>query len=203
MMPDTITPKLIALLAFLIPFSAHTQSLRFSDNLRYNEYYSTTIETQNGAVYTLIDLSVLDIQAASQPASSTPESMYFFWVRRLSDTGAVTYPLFFREIASIEFQGSQNGQQESLVPEFTEVSLTLIDGARQRVHIKTDCFLGGIDEDYNSYVLLWLAHDSITRLEFLHNGSPTTCSQCHAVYYDHRLRQCRFDDTPLIPVEEP
>jgi len=211
MTPGAVIPKLIltALLAALIPYAAGSQSLRFSDNLSYNEYYSASVETQDGEVYTLIDMSVFDIQAAGQPAAS--ESMYFFWVRRLSDSGAVTYPLFFREIASIEFQGPygvslpapDRGQEENPVPAFTKGALTLIDGTRQTVHIKTDGFLGGIDENDDGYVLLWLAHDSISRIDFLHNGSPTQCSQCQAIYYDHRLGQCRFDNTPLIPVEEP
>ena len=95
---------------------------------------------------------------------------------------------------------------EPSVPSFTPAVLTLTDvdeatgdNVRQTVYVKTDGFLGGIDEEFGTYGLLWLRHDGVERLEFHHDGTYVRCPLCGSIFFDDRNGTCPFDGTPLVP----
>ena len=97
-------------------------------------------------------------------------------------------------------------QLEPSVPSFTPAVLTLTDvdpttgdNVRQTVYVKTDGFIGGIDEDFGTYGLLWLRHDGVERLEFNHDGTYVRCPLCGSIFFDDRNETCPFDGTPLVP----
>ena len=91
------------------------------------------------------------------------------------------------------------GEAEPPVPSFAPAQLTLTDGTEQSVYVKTDGFLGGIDEEFGTYAMLWLRQDGVERLEFLHEGSYARCPECGAIFFDDRAGACPFDGTPLVP----
>ncbi len=160
---------------------------------------------------------------------------YFFWIRRMGEKGAVTYPLPFRRIREIRYLGPREEKGEKAtakgsltlgdetmdvrvrisenrlsgwigdfppgIPSFVPVHLVLTDDSEQRVFLKTDDFLGGIDEEFGTYALLWLKSDGILGLEFLHDGTYSRCPECGAVFYNSELEACPFDGTELVPSE--
>ena len=125
---------------------------------------------------------------------------YFFWVRRGGEAGTVTYPLAFRKIIDIEFTG-EYGED---APHFTPATITLSDESEIEVQIKSDGYLGGIDEAFGTYAMAWMAHRGVTRIDFLHDGTYKRCPFCGALYYDSELEVCPFDGTALVPqIPEP
>ena len=228
--------------AFVPPAGA--QSLRFADGLTYNDFFTVTVHFEDGDEFTLFDAAALDGDSLPWPdaegnlgdrrgAGPADEMKYFFWIRRMGDTGALTYPLPFRRIREIRFTGPSGGiggdavREGSLtvgdetrevkvrvsgdrfsgwigdfppdVPSFVPVDLVLSDGTEQKVMLKTDGFLGGIDEEFGTYALLWLKSDGILGLEFLHDGTYSRCPECGAVFYDEDAGACPFDGTELVP----
>ena len=98
------------------------------------------------------------------------------------------------------------GELEPPVPSFTPALLTLTDvdeatgeNVRQTVYVQTDGFLGGIDEEFGTYGLLWLQHDGVERLEFRQDGTYERCPLCGSIFFDDRHETCPFDGTPLVP----
>ena len=73
------------------------------------------------------------------------------------------------------------------------------ENVRQTVYVQTDGFLGGIDEEFGTYGLLWLHHDGVERLEFRHDGTYERCPLCGSIFFDDRHETCPFDGTPLVP----
>jgi hypothetical protein len=243
----TTKSVLFILLAALSPFAAFGQAVTtvtFADGLKYNDFYAVSIEFQDEEPFTIFDAASLEGEVppwpgqegafGALPGSNPGKDMkYFFWIRRLGTTGAITYPLAFSKIASIEFLGAYGGTlsdppqdarlvigedkqevkvlirgsrfsgwiglKEPPVPSFTPAKLTLTDGSVQDVQVKSDGFLGGIDEEFGTYALLWLAHDGISKLVFNHSGTFARCPECGAIYYDGRNPVCRFDGAQLTP----
>ncbi len=239
------------LFAVVLVEPAFSQTLEFADGLKYNEFYAVTVYHSNGESFTLFDTASFEGEGApwpdtqgnfaALPGSNPGENMkYFFWVRRVGATGAITYPLSFRKILEIDFTGLYGGtvdnppvkgqlsiaeessdvsvqvyrvaapkrfsgwfgEKEPPVPSFTPARLTLSDGSEQNVLIKTDGFLGGIDDEFGTYAMLWLQHDGIEKLVFNHNGSYARCPECGAVFYDNLFDFCPFDGANLIPPRE-
>ncbi len=244
---------LIILLVLIIGGPAFSQGLEFADGLRYNDFYAVTVYHSDGESFSLFDAASFEGEIppwpdnegnfGAVPGSNPGEGMkYFFWVRRIGPTGAITYPLSFRKILEIEFTGPYGGtvsdlpQQAELIieekprevsvrvsgsktgnperfsgwfgireppiPSFTPARLTLSDGSIQNVFIKTDGFLGGIDEEFGTYAMLWIQHDEIEKLVFEHNGSFARCPECGSVFYDNLFDICPFDGADLIPPRE-
>ena len=240
---------LLFVVVLVVP--AFSQALEFADGLKYNEFYAVTVYHSNGESFTLFDAASFEGEGlpwpdkqgnfAAVPGSNPGEGMkYFFWVRRVGATGAITYPLSFRKILEIDFTGPYGGtvadppvkgqlsiagessdvslrvygeaapkrfsgwfgEKDPPVPSFTPARLTLSDGSEQSVLIKTDGFLGGIDEEFGTYAMLWLQHDGIEKLVFNHNGSYARCPECGAVFYDNLFDVCPFDGADLIPQRE-
>lgn len=94
---------------------------------------------------------------------------------------------------------------EPTVPSFTPAILVLTNddetagNEEQFVYVKTDGFLGGIDEEFGTYAMLWLRHDGVDRLEFHHDGTYERCPVCGAVFFDDRHDSCPFDQALLVP----
>ncbi len=235
--------------AFIGP--AFSQGIEFADGLVYNNFYAVTVHHSDGENYTIFDAASFEGEVppwpdnegnfGAGPGSNPGNGMkYFFWVRRIGDTGAITYPLAFSKILEINFNGPYGGtvtdlpqegvltvddeeqivsvllkggggperfsgwfgNQEPPIPSFTPAAITLTDGTEQEVFIKTDGFLGGIDEEFGTYAMLWMQHDAIQRLVFKHNGSYARCPECGAIFYDGRNEICPFDGETLIPPRE-
>lgn len=250
-------PKRIPLLLVVLVLAGalspalSAQGIEFADGLSYNNFYAVNVQHSDGETYTIFDAASFEGEVPPWPDNegnfgalpgSNPgaEMKYFFWVRRIGDTGAVTYPLSFSKIQEIRFTGLfggtvsnlpqealliQNdeeqpvtvysrsgaesrrfsgwfGSREPPIPSFTPAEITLTDGTVQNVFVKTDGFLGGIDEEFGTYAMLWIQHDSIERLVFNHNGSYARCPECGAIFYDNRYEQCPFDGETLIPPRE-
>ena len=258
MTPAAYSRKAVLILLILIPLhsgvSLFSQGLEFADGLKYNDFFAVTVYSPGGEPFTLFDAASFEGENppwpdakgnfGENPGSGPEEEMkYFFWVRRLGPTGAITYPLSFRKILEIDFSGPGGGtvdnpavsgeltigedssdvsvhilssegedgeliqkrftgwfgKKEPVIPSFTPARLTLSDGSVQEVFIKTDGFLGGIDEEFGTYAMLWLQHDGIEKLVFNHNGSYARCPECGAIFYDNQYTQCPFDGALLIP----
>jgi hypothetical protein len=239
---------------------AYSQGLEFADGLKYNDFYAVTVYHSGGESFTLFDAASFEGENppwpdnkgdfGKGPGSDPGEEMkYFFWIRRIGTTGAITYPLSFRKILEIDFSGPYGGtvarpavqgqltigdessdvsvliggesregneipgsgrfsgwfgKKEPAVPSFTPAKITLSDGSEQDVLVKTDGFLGGIDEEFGTYAMLWLQHDDVEKLVFNHNGSYARCPECGAIFYDNRYEQCPFDGADLVsPRERP
>ena len=96
-------------------------------------------------------------------------------------------------------------EPEPSVPFYTPAVLVLTstdeegNNLEQRVYVKTDGFLGGIDEEFGTYAMLWLRHDGVDRLEFHHDGRYVRCPLCGSIFFDDRHEVCPFDGTELIP----
>lgn len=246
-------PKTVLILSIILgavfSTTAFTQGIEFADGLFYNDFYAVTVHLSGGESFTLFDAASYEGEAppwpgnegnfGAVPGSNPGEEMkYFFWVRRIGDTGAITYPLSFSKILEIEFTGPHGGTvsvlpqegeliigeeerkvsvlvsdesdrftgwfgfREPHIPSFTPAKLTLTDGTEQDVFVKTDGFLGGIDEEFGTYAMLWIRHDGIERLVFEHNGSYARCPECGAIFFDGRQSICPFDGETLIPPRE-
>jgi len=227
--------------------SLPAQALEFADGLVYNDFYAVAVSTAEGDSFTLFDAASFEGDTGPYPDSqgyfgSLPGSApgegfkYFFWVRRVGPTGAITYPLSFRKIRRIDFTGPYGGTPaeppdeavlsldgaespvtvrleerrfsgwfgriEPPVPSYSPAQLELTDGTVLNVYLKTDGFLGGIDEDFGTYAMLWLRHDGIEQLVFQHDGTYARCPECGAIFYDERTNICPFDKTELIPSVE-
>jgi len=256
MTPGAQSPKAFLILMIILGLftisQASSQGLEFADGLNYNDFYAVTIYYSGGESFTLFDAASFEGEVppwpgqegdfGAVPGSSPGEEMkYFFWIRRVGDTGAITYPLSFRKIFEIDFSGpfggsvsdplvggqlTLNGEtsdvrlrikdidgrfsgwfgspddKEPSIPSFTPAKLTLSDGSEQDVFIKTDGFLGGIDEDFGTYAMIWIQHDGIEKLVFNHNGSYARCPECGAIFYDDQFEACPFDGAVLIPPRE-
>lgn len=234
-------------LAVLPALFSSAQDLVFADGLVYNDFYAVAVTTTAGDTFTLFDAASFEGDAAPYPDSkgnfgflpgSSPGEgfKYFFWVRRVGPTGAITYPLSFRKIRKIDFAGPYGGtvseppedavlsvegrdtpvtlrlqdgrfsgwfgSSEPPVPAYTPARLELTDGNVQQVYLKTDGFLGGIDEEFGTYAMLWLRHDGVEQLVFQHDGTYARCPECGAIFYDNRTEFCPFDKTKLIPSVE-
>lgn len=248
---------MFVLISVVLVVPVFSQELEFADGLKYNEFYAVTVYHSDGESFTLFDAASFEGEGspwpdnqgnfADLPGSNPGKDMkYFFWVRRIGATGAITYPLSFRKILQIDFTGPFGGtvsdtpvsgqltiagessdvsvriissgdgaedaaprrfsgwfgKKEPPVPSFTPARLTLSDGTEQNVLIKTDGFLGGIDEEFGTYAMLWIQHDGIEKLVFNHNGSYARCPECGAVFYDNLFDVCPFDGADLIPQRE-
>lgn len=241
----------VLVLAGALSSGISAQGIEFADGLSYNDFYAVTVHHADGGSYTIFDAASFEGEVPPWPDNegnfgavpgSNPgaEMKYFFWVRRIGDTGAVTYPLSFRKIQEIRFTGLfggtvsnlpqqaqliRNGEEQTVtiatpgtagtqrftgwygtrqppIPSFTPAEITLTDGTVQDVFVKSDGFLGGIDEEFGTYAMLWIQHDSIERLVFEHNGSYARCPECGAIFFDNRYGQCPFDGEFLIPPRE-
>ncbi|MCG8452995.1 MAG: hypothetical protein MI717_07435 [Spirochaetales bacterium] len=223
------------------------QTLQFPDGLEFNDFFALEAKMADGEQYRLFDVSIYEGEEALWPnengdfgtlrGSAPPEGRkYFFWVRRGGSQGAITYPLSFRRIAQVEFQGVFGGRelddfQEGVLsfggesrdvrfrasedsfegsfasstpplPGYRPARLTLTDGTTQDVFLKSDGFLGGLDEEFGTYSLLWLRHDGVQQLKFQHSGVYSRCPECGAIFYDSERDVCPFDGTPLEQAEQ-
>lgn len=88
------------------------------------------------------------------------------------------------------------------IPGFTQAILKLTDGSEAEVFVKTDGFLGGIDESFGTYAMLIMEYGTIEKLIFNHNGTYARCPECGAIFYNDRSDICPFDGTELIPARE-
>ena len=245
-----------AALMFITVFSAgavlpvYPGSLKFADNLVYNDYFAVNVFFQDGSSCSLFDAAAFEGDSMPWPdskgfyssgtaAGAEEERLkpdknmkYFFWIRRKGTGGAVTYPLGFNKIKSIDFLGRYGGTPDNPVvsgvleldgkkkdvavqlngsgfsgsfgavklpvPFYTPAELTLVSGEKYKIYIKSDGFLGGIDQEFGTYAMLWLQFDGIKRIEFLHDGTFRRCPECGAVFYDDQLAECPFDGSKLI-----
>ena len=87
------------------------------------------------------------------------------------------------------------------VPRFSKVFITLVDGKRQVAWIKTDGYLGGIDEESGTYAVMWLAQDGIQAITFDHDGRYARCPEDGAIFYAEDYNVCPFDGTELVVAE--
>ncbi len=233
----------LAVFLGMLALPAGARELSFADGLVYNDFYAVRVHTAAGESFTLFDAASYPGDAPPWPGETGTERgrpgaprdktmFYFFWIRRMGDAGAVTYPVEFRKIREIRFAGPFGGEvdnppvngtlridkdemdvrlrmegprfsgwtgagKEPAIPGYTPSVITFTDGKTQSVYLKTDGFLGGIDEEFGSYAMLWLRHDGVDKLEFLHNGTYARCPECGAVYFDERLEDCPFDKARL------
>lgn len=241
----------LLILAGILCSGIFAQGIEFADGLSYNNFYAVTVYHSDGGSYSIFDAASFEGEVPPWPNNegnfgalpgSNPgaEMKYFFWVRRIGDTGAVTYPLSFSKIQEIRFTGLYGGTVSNLpqeavitidnedqtamlyssagansqrfsgwfgnlqpsIPSFKAAEITLTDGTKQNVFVKSDGFLGGIDEEFGTYAMLWIQHDSIERLVFNHSGSYARCPECGAIFFDNRHEQCPFDGETLIPPRE-
>ena len=187
------------------------------------------------------------VAAESPPVASAntgvpppTNAKYFFWVRRIGELGAITYPLSFSKIKELEFTDPYGGRvsnpmqeaqlsigentkdawvyifgqegpgrfrgyfgiKEPPIPSFTPARITLSNNEVQAVFVKTDGFLGGIDEEFGTYGLYRLQNDEVEKIVFEHNGSFARCPECGAIFYDDRNSICPFDGATLVPSRE-
>ncbi len=234
---------IILCLAVLPAVTAMARNVRFADGLVYNPFYAVRVYTADGTSFTLVDAAAWPGDAPPWPSEtgnvngrpgkpSDKTMFYFFWIRRIGNTGAVTYPLSFDKISEIQLTGpfeestdkpqiegrltvdeeefdvylhmngarfsGWKGSRQPAVPGYTPALVTFTDGTKQKVYLKTDGFLGGIDQEFGSYAMLWLRHDGIEKLEFLNSGTYVRCPQCGTVYYDKRAKTCPFDGADLV-----
>jgi len=260
-------PALVLLM--LISLSALSQNLEFADGLKYNNFYAVRIHRVGGEQFTLFDVASYDgnsspwpelekddgVSSSNLALSTSPESppvasvntgipppanpKYFFWIRRIGELGAITYPLAFSRIKEIEFTGPHGGRlsnpmreaqlsidgstrsvwiylfdqeaperfrgyfgiREPPIPSFTPARITLTNNEVQEVFVKTDGFLGGIDEEFGTYGMYWLQNDEVEKIVFKHNGGFARCPECGAIFYDDRS-VCPFDEATLVPPRE-
>ncbi|CAD7838587.1 hypothetical protein [Olavius algarvensis spirochete endosymbiont] len=100
------------------------------------------------------------------------------------------------------FQGIFRHQRAANSILHPSARITLTNGEVQAVFIKTDGFLGGIDEEFGTYGMYWLQNDEVERIVFEHSGSFARCPECGALFYDDRSQICPFDGATLVPSKE-
>ncbi|MDC7224371.1 MAG: hypothetical protein PQJ60_11565 [Spirochaetales bacterium] len=160
----------------------------FSREQTYDPFYDLEAELADGQIIRL---------TAAAFHTMEDEYKYFFWMRRGTETGVVTYALELNRIKEILFTDVY-GTPEN---DFTPARITLTDGSSYDIYLDTLGYLGGFDPAFGSYARLFMHYNRIKRITFLQDGSYFICPHCGTVYYSKEITQCPFDKTPLLPAE--
>jgi hypothetical protein len=181
-MKRIILPTLL-LLALLQSLTGQ-ETLRFPDNLSYDPFYAVAVTDSEGTVYTLLN---------SFYQSSEGEVKYFVWFRRGTERGLAEYPLDLFKIQRLTLTGNYEVPPDGFTP--CEVELT--SGSVFEGFLDTSGYLAGMDEDFGSFVRIYLQYNGIRSVDFIHNGQYRRCPFCGAFFYNRNLELCPFDQTPL------
>ncbi|OQY35272.1 MAG: hypothetical protein B6241_01910 [Spirochaetaceae bacterium 4572_59] len=158
----------------------------FSDGLEYDPFYGMLITDSEGSVYTISN---------GFYQNSEGELKYFVWFRRGTDQGLAEYPLDLYKIRRLTLTGDYEIPPDGYTP--CEVELT--SGNSFEGFLDTSGYLAGMDEDFGSFVRIYLQYNGVKSIEFLHQGTYSRCPFCGALFYNRNYEICPFDETPLIP----
>ncbi len=178
-------------LPFLFLFLISLASLRAQDALNfgreriYDPFYDAVVELADG---TQIDLT------ASSFHNMEDEQKYFFWIRRGTETGVVTYALELNRIREVEFT-DVFGTPDN---DFTPARITLTNGNTYDIFMDTLGYMGGFDPDFGSYARLFLHYNLVKSIRFKQDGTYRLCPHCGTVFYSAEAEVCPFDKTPLV-----
>ena len=192
------------LLATIMLIPAGAQSVTFPDDITYDPYFSADIRDGAGNLFRVHNLSYrLPGEEADFFVAPNREdrAKYYFWITRGSDAGLATYALDFRKIQSIRFL-PEDDSPEDVLPDgggYALSEFTLTDGSVFTGWLKTEGFLGGVDEDFGVRVSLNLGFGTLNTIDFRHTGTYSRCPFCGALFYDTESEACPFDTTPLLP----
>lgn len=178
----------VVFLLLSVGFLAAQEPLRFSRTQVYDPFYDVEVELADGEVIVLTAAAFHNME---------DQFKYFFWIRRGTGTGVVTYALELNRIREILFTDVY-GTPEN---DFTPASLTLTNGQNYDVFMDTLGYLGGFDPAFGSYARIFLHYNLIRRITFKQDGSYQLCPHCGTVFYATGLLECPFDETPLMPDE--
>lgn len=179
---------LLILLFFIFTPLVSQESVKFIGDIVYDPFYDMEAELSDGTVIHLTGAAFHTME---------DEIKYFFWVRRGTTSGIVTYPLELHRIKEIIFTDTYGDPENDYTPALIE----LTDGNKYDVFIDTLGYLGGFDQDFGSYGRLFMHYNLIEKITLFQDGSYLVCPHCGTVYYTEE-EICPFDKTPLNP-EEP
>ncbi|MDC7219574.1 MAG: hypothetical protein PQJ59_06505 [Spirochaetales bacterium] len=183
--------KRYAIAGFLLLFSSLVwtqERVIFSREQSYDPFYDMEVELADGEVISL---------TAAAFHTMEDEQKYFFWIRRGTETGVVTYALELNRIKEIQFTDLY-GKPEN---DYTPARITLTNGESYDIFMDTLGYLGGFDAAFGSYGRLFMHYNLVKRITFRQDGSYFLCPHCGTVYYTTGLEKCPFDNTTLIPAE--
>ena len=164
-----------------------SERISFPGNIAYDPFYTAVIIDNDDTEYLVTNCSFIS------NADIKSEHKYFFWIRRGTDSGIASYTLDFNKIKSISFTGHYEDGPEG----YTPAEIVLTNDKTFPVFVNTEGYLDGIDNDFGTYVRIYMNYNLIKSVTFQHNGSYKICPFCKAVYYDDTLTVCPFDGTIL------
>lgn len=159
----------------------------FGREQTYDPFYDMEAELATG--------EIIELTAAAFHTMED-EIKYFFWVRRGTESGVVTYALELNRIKEIRFTDIY-GHPDN---DFTPAEIELTNGQSYDVFIDTLGYLGGYDESFGSYARLFMHYNLVKRITLKQDGTYKLCPQCGTVFYSD-TEVCPFDKTPLTPQE--
>ncbi|MDA3852519.1 MAG: hypothetical protein PF447_14795 [Spirochaetaceae bacterium] len=180
--------KSLVLFLFLITLLLHSQERKVFGETVYDPFFSLTLIDSQGSEYRLNAAAFFNLEE---------QRKYFFWVRRGTEMGIITYALELDRVARIDFTGPYGSPNEN----YTPASLTLTDGQVFDVYLGTAGYLGGYDEDFGSYGRVFLNYNQVKSIEFHHQGRYSRCPYCGTVYFDKDRTECPFDGFELVTAE--
>jgi hypothetical protein len=172
-------------LCMILPLSAQ-EKISFPGNLKYDPFYAVQMTDSDGSQYTLHNASCINPEG---------EIKYFAWFRRGTDKGLAEYPLDLYKVLSFELTGNYEVYPDG----YTPCRVTLSSGTSFDGFLDTTGYMGGVDEEFGTYVRIYLQYNGIKSISFLHYGTYIRCPLCGDLFYNQTLADCPFDKTPLIP----
>ena len=166
-------------------FLSSQEAVSFGRQQTYDPFYDAEVELADGTRITL---------TASSFHTMEDEQKFFFWIRRGTETGVVTYAMELNRIREVEFTDVYGKPENG----FTPARLTLTNGSVYDVFMDTLGYMGGFDPDFGSYARLFLHYNLVRSIRFRQDGSYRLCPHCGTVFYSSEVEVCPFDKTPLI-----
>ena len=184
----TMLRRIIATGFFLLsfPFLTAQEPVSFGRERTYDPFYDVQMELADGEIINLTAAAFHNME---------DQFKYFFWIRRGTETGVVTYPLELNRIKEIIFTDLY-GTPEN---DFTPAEMTLTNGQSYKVFVDTLGYMGGFDPAFGSFARVFMHYNLVKRITFNQDGSYLLCPHCGTVYYSSGLKECPFDKTLLVP----
>ena len=168
---------------------AGQEAVGFPDGLVYDPFYAVRITDRDDNLYTL-----------SNAFYQNPEGevKYFVWFRRGTEQGLAEYPLDLYKILNLSLTGDYEVPPDG----YTPCEITLTSGKVFQGFLDTTGYLAGMDQDFGSFVRIYLQYNGIKGVEFIHNGTYLRCPYCGALFYNSLEETCPFDRTSLLHQHE-
>jgi hypothetical protein len=162
--------------------------VRFGREQVYDPFYDMEVELADGDIINLTAAAFHNIE---------DEEKYFFWIRRGTESGIVTYALELNRIKEIRFTDVY-GKPEN---DYTPATLVLTNGQSYEIFMDTLGYLGGFDEAFGSYGRIFMHYNLVKRITLKQDGTYRLCPHCGTVFYSESVVVCPFDKTPLTDQE--